>query len=403
MADIEIRPPTEDEYHLWWSQMRDGFLLPPQSPDDTLMSQALSLDRLRLVFAEDGTVVGTVGGFRTELLIHGKRCLAAAEGLGTIRTDFGGRGIFRTLCQELNDDAYAAGEWLAMTYTSHGGLHRGMGFGIASPHDILTVDVRDLAAIAGDPGVVRLVDRKTAIATLPGLHEQAMAARSAGLLRPPALWRAMLDRDPDDEWYDGWTSWRTAVIPDQGYVMYRAQEAAERHETGTLEIGELVAVTPEASAHLWRFLAGIDMVGTVIAPQRPLDDPLPHLLRDVYRVRRERASSLWLRIVDLGNAWRDRPFLADGDVTVELHDRTRPTNTGRWRLAVRDAVGEADRVDTAADLELDASDLGAVWLGGVRVTALVDAGRVVERTPGAAWKLSRMFAGPTAPWSSWWF
>lgn len=403
MADIEIRPPTEDEYPLWWSQMRDGFLMPPQSPSDTLMSEALDVNRLRLVFAEDGTVVGTVGAFRTDLMIHGKPVAAAAQGLGTIRTDFGGRGIFRTLCQELNEDAQANGEWLGMTFTSHGGLHRGMGFGIAAPHDILTLDVRELATIKGDASVVRLIDRPTAIATLPGLHERAMARRSAGLLRPPALWRAMLDHDPDDEWYGGWSSWKTAIVPDQGYVMYRARAAAERHQTGTLEIGELVAVTAEASAHLWRFLAGIDMVGTVVAPQRPQDDPLPHLLRDVYAIRRERASSLWVRIVDLGNAWRDRPFLADGELTVEVHDRTRPANTGRWRLAVRDGVGEADRVETAPDVELDASDLGAAWLGGTAVTSLVAAGRVVEHDAGAAWRLQQILAGPTAPWSSWWF
>lgn len=53
-----------------------------------------------------------------------------------------------------------------------------------------------------------------------------------------------------------------------------------------------------------------------------------------------------------------------------------------------------------ADLVLDAADLGAAYLGGTRFSALAQAGRVREETPGALDRAERLFAAHITPWCS---
>ena len=52
----------------------------------------------------------------------------------------------------------------------------------------------------------------------------------------------------------------------------------------------------------------------------------------------------------------------------------------------------------AGDVRLGASELGAIYLGGTRLTELADAGRVEELTPGAARSTSLAFLADRAPW-----
>ncbi|MDN5693204.1 MAG: sterol carrier protein domain-containing protein, partial [Micrococcaceae bacterium] len=58
----------------------------------------------------------------------------------------------------------------------------------------------------------------------------------------------------------------------------------------------------------------------------------------------------------------------------------------------------AERLADAAraDLALDVAHLSAVWLGGVRAGALVRAGVVDEREPGAAARLDALLAPAAA-------
>jgi hypothetical protein len=54
-------------------------------------------------------------------------------------------------------------------------------------------------------------------------------------------------------------------------------------------------------------------------------------------------------------------------------------------------------------LALDAAALAAMYLGGTAATTLLRAGRVAERTPGAAAAADRLLRSPVTPWLSVWF
>jgi predicted acetyltransferase len=65
---------------------------------------------------------------------------------------------------------------------------------------------------------------------------------------------------------------------------------------------------------------------------------------------------------------------------------------------VSDSEGTLEKASNAADIALDAFDLGATFLGGTTFNELVRAGRVEERTPGAIQRADSMFRTDRQPW-----
>lgn len=60
-----------------------------------------------------------------------------------------------------------------------------------------------------------------------------------------------------------------------------------------------------------------------------------------------------------------------------------PDNAGRYRLRTGpDGIAHCERTTEPADLACDIAALGAAYLGGTRLRALAEAGRVVELRPG---------------------
>ena len=105
-------------------------------------------------------------------------------------------------------------------------------------------------------------------------------------------------------------------------------------------------------------------------------------------------SSLWVRLVDVPAALAGRSYAADADVVLEVADAFCPWNTGRYRRA----GGGCERTDVEPDLALDASALGAAYLGGTLLTELAAAGRVSELRPGALARASAALRGAVPPW-----
>ena len=400
--DLHLRRPTsDDDFVAWWQQMRLGFFGPGQHPSNARSATVLDRDRLRLVTTDDGEVVGTIAAIAMEVAVHGARVPAGASCMGTTRTDMTGRGAFRQMITELEDDALAAGEPLLITCTPHGGLFGRFGYGPAWSSVDLEIPRRDLASVRGDRHRVTHVDRPTARAAFPTIHAEAMSQRAGGLLRPSAMWDVWLHDDPDADAVDGWSRLQTAHVPGEGYVVFRVRvDHAQWRNDALVEVVELVATTADATAALWSHVAAVDAADTVRAPRRPVDDALPHLLRDRYALDVHEGAPMWLRIADLGAAWRTCPREAQGEVLVEVHDEVRPDNAGVWRLAVTDEGPTADRVDATPGLELDTQHLAAAWFGGVGVGALAAAGHVRAQDPAAVVMLDRLLRGTRAPWAS---
>jgi predicted acetyltransferase len=89
-----------------------------------------------------------------------------------------------------------------------------------------------------------------------------------------------------------------------------------------------------------------------------------------------------------------RSFAAGGDVVVELTDPFVPENAGRWRIG----HGGAERVEEPAEISLDVTGLGSVYLGGFSFADLVRASRARELVVGAVERADAIFRTDAAPW-----
>lgn len=101
---------------------------------------------------------------------------------------------------------------------------------------------------------------------------------------------------------------------------------------------------------------------------------------------------------DVAAALAARTYGAAGSAVIDVADSCRKDVPGRYRLdAGEDGTATCRRTDDLPDLALDVAELGAAYLGGVRLTTLQRAGLVSEITPGAVARADALFATPTAP------
>jgi predicted acetyltransferase len=179
-------------------------------------------------------------------------------------------------------------------------------------------------------------------------------------------------------------------------VSYRVVEKAS-HDLAEYELRlrELRALSDDVEAVLWQFVFGVDLVTTVKAEWRPVDDPLRWRLTDPRRVRVTRFGDLlWLRPVDMVAALSSRGYSSDDTLVLDVTDEFCPWNTGRYSVD-----GGGSSVTTRpADLALPVDALGAAFLGGVTFTTLARAGRVEGRNAGALARADALFAAHRAPW-----
>jgi len=126
------------------------------------------------------------------------------------------------------------------------------------------------------------------------------------------------------------------------------------------------------------------------------------MLADRRRARAYLADGLWIRLIDVGAALRQRRYACAADVVIEVTDELLRANAGRWRLQ---CPGPADggtvsceRTTAAADIVLPVAALGAGYLGGTRLGGLAAAGLVSERKHGTLARLSAALYSDPAPW-----
>ncbi|KZB80071.1 GNAT family N-acetyltransferase [Amycolatopsis regifaucium] len=305
--------------------------------------------------------------------------------------------LTRVMRAQLHGLHEGGGEPFAALWASEAVIYPRFGYGLAT--QFYRAKVRAKSAFRPGVGLeaepVREIKRAQAIPLIKSIYEKEASQRVGALDRPESTWEFILD-DPEYR-RQGATALKFAVLPD-GYVIYRVKnDWNEEGPRGILTVQELVATTPEAYATLYRFLLDYDLVVTV-ETFAALDEPLIHLLDNPRAMTRSAGDSLWFRLVDVDRALITRHYNAPVDLVLGVRDAFCPWNTGNWRLVTAaDGHAEVTRVEDAPDLELDVTDLGAIFLGGTRPSTLAAAGRIKERTAGAVSRATAAFATDREP------
>ncbi len=192
--------------------------------------------------------------------------------------------------------------------------------------------------------------------------------------------------------------YRTAEGDVAGLAVYSADDhwADAKVPQNTVQVRDLLAVTPQAERALWQFLCSIDWVLKVRTGYRAPDDLAPQLLPDPRSARVVSAADfLWVRVLDVVRALGARTYEVPGVLVLEVTDGTGPA-AGRYRLDA--GTGVCERTEEAADLRLDVAELGSLYLGDASAVRLAALGRIAEERPGAAALADAVFRTARRPW-----
>jgi predicted acetyltransferase len=400
---VEIRSCRPDEFHtfLQTCEAAFGHLV----KDDTVERhrRIMSSDRMFAAFEGD-VMVGTAASFPFTLTVPGGELSASGVTMVGVLPSHRRRGVLTELMRLQLLDAHDRGEPVAVLWASEGAIYGRFGYGVATRQCEMNIE-RDRALFRGSPppqGRTRLVNDQEAAEVLPEVYERVRRATPGMYARSLQWWQAHTLPDAEEERGGGGPIFRALWEIDdraEAYAFYRVHSGwDEGMPSGWLEVEEAVATSPVATREIWRFLFGVDLVSRVRTHFLPLSHPLFHMLREPRRLRLAVKDGLHARVVDLPAALAARSYGADGTLVLEVADPLCSWNEGRWRLEAFGGSGRVHKTSDPPDARLTAEELGAVYLGGVGLAELAQAGRVEELRPGAVREATHMFAGDIPPW-----
>lgn len=400
----EIRTITDEDVALFRSRVSRGF-------GGDLDSDESAEERFEALFEKDRTlavfdgndIIGTGGAISFGLTVPGEAEVAmGGTTIVTVQPTHRRRGVLRALMDRHLDDVGAREEPLAGLWASESSIYGRFGYGPATYRHVAGFGANALTFLADPPTEsVRLMEADEAEPIIRPVYEQVRPTRAGMLTRSDAWWQHRQLADPQSS-RGGKSARRFAIFEESGvvsgYATYRQKDNWEDFiSDGLIDVIELVATSTAAHAGLWAFLSNIDLFPNVDWWNMPVDDTLPLKVADPRRIRRKLRDGLWLRVMDVAEALAARRYEADGVVTFEVHDATRPDNSGTYRLEVSGGVGNCERVSADPDIAFDADVLGSLYLGGGDALGLAFAGRI-EGEPGAVTTFHRMMRTDRSPW-----
>lgn len=398
--DLEFRSIDENEFEEFIRAVERGFGGHP-TPEEIAIERSVAEIPRNMVAIDRGRFVGTTGAYTFELTVPGGVAPMAGVTAVAVNPTHRRRGILTEMMRRQLEEIRERGEPLAGLFASEGSIYGRFGYGLAAPGTHVKIE-RDRSAFSHPHhphGQIEMTEREDAMGAMPSVYERVAPGQPGTLGRTTSWWEY---RFADlESWRDGASPYFFALHRDggdvDGYVVYRVKHEWHAVPRSQLQVRELVASNLEAYADLWRFCFDHDLIHEIEAWGRPLDEPLLHMVAEPRRLGLRVIDMLYLRLVDVAGAMQARRYRVPGTLTIEVRDSVCPWNDGVYTLEGGPdgaTVGQGGE----PDLALDATTLGAAYLGGPRFATLARAGRVEEIRPGALARADGMFGWDPAPW-----
>ncbi|MCK2217939.1 GNAT family N-acetyltransferase [Actinomadura sp. ATCC 31491] len=404
---FSIRPIAESEWSAYVRVLDEGFgWTTPPGLAERFKSET-EFDRTLAVFDGD-VMIGTTGVLSFGMAVPGgtTRPVAGVTAVSVLPSHRR-RGVLSQMMRRQLADVRERGEAVAALYASESAIYGRFGYGRAASELSFRIGTRASAFVAGapsDPSLRLRIARPADVrADLERLFASVVTARPGRYGRNAALWDGTLGDEEFDQ--RGLGSLRCVLAEDdrgvRGYALFRVKTAWDDNgmPDGELHLRELEAADPAAYALLWRNVLDRDLVSTVRAGSRPVDDPLQALLADPRQLRATWGDELWVRLVEVDRALTGRAYAAPVDLVIEVEDDVCPWNAGRWRLTADAAGAECKQVEDEPDLTVPVAALGSAYLGDGQLGPLLAAGLLREHNPGAVRALATAMSWSPKPWA----
>ena len=406
---IEIRTVRTDQYAAYVQAIGTGFLDRPDA-DPIAEQVATSWDPDRAWAAFDGdTICGTFRSWATDLTVPGGQALpASAVAAVSVLPTHRRRGILTRLAAAEHEAIRERGEAFGLLNASEYPIYGRFGYGPGLRVATWTLQA-GRTGFHGDPvaNVELVAPDADAAATIRSVFEAWRSRQPGEIRRRDYAWDDALGLRASP-WGPPWKGFlavhRDASGQADGYARYRGKEHFEdRQPASTITVDELHALTDEAYAALWRFLAEVDLVTTVKAEGRRLSERLPWLLTNARAaIPSDVGDGMWVRLFDVPRALAARSYEREGRVVIEVID---PQDDGPLRVELDASPNGATcrPTDRSADLTLPVAALGAAYLGGARLRDATIGTGADEHTPGTLATLDALLRTPDEPWCSTFF
>jgi predicted acetyltransferase len=401
---VEIRAVPPSDARRWFESVNFAFAEHVEEEQWTLDSQIIPADRI--LGAYDGErIVGGGAAFSFEMTVPGGRTVPAGgvTMVGVLPTHRR-QGILRQLMALQLADVSARGEAFAALWASEGSIYQRFGYGLATLNG--TVDIERERATFRHPlepsGRVDLLTAEEARPHMEAVYDVVRARTPGFYVRSEKWWDVWL-ADPEFRRRDLSRKFYAVHFAEDGaadaYCVYRIKSDWQPSgPANTLMITEIAAIDPDATAQMWRYAFGVDLMAHIRSRLGPANHPLLLMVSEPRRLSLRVGDGVWVRILDVKAALEGRGYASDGTLVIQVDDEFMPEVAGKWRLSSAGGRATVTETSDAPDLRLDITDLGAVYLGGITFAQLGNAGRTSEVTAGARATADRMFSSDIPPW-----
>lgn len=360
----ELRVTAPEEWRAAADTMALALHTPPMG-DEKWASEWVqrSWEGTHSISAWDGDrCVGHGGFYYFETVVPGgERVLTGGVTRVGVRQTHTRQGILTAIMRRMLHDAHDQQHPLASLRASEAVIYQRFGFGVSGEAIDIEITRPRLRPDIGTSGSIVAVGRDEVLDVVPPLYERIAFTRPGVIGRPDWMWGRYLE-----EFVDGSKARQVLLHLDadgtpDGFVDVETRwDDDDRYAIA--DVNDLWGATPDVEAALWRYVVDIDLVRTIKASERPVDDLVKWFLVD----RRDmRVTSVWdeqwVRVVDVDAALQSRSYASDETLTIAVRDTILGHNNGTWRIS----GGKVERstAPVSADLTIDVVALGAAYMG----------------------------------------
>lgn len=399
---LEFRLTTLDDYEQL-AEMESRAFYNRSSPE--------MVERMRKFFPPEWTVGAFVDGrpvaaTRTiphERRIHGAKMRFGAVGPVASMAAFRRQGYAaRTLMMSL-ELMRERGQVLSGLHTPHDALYRRYGWERAEFKKHYEFPPKDVVLRFRPTGGHTVPAFADDWPRLDAIFRRGTENRNGPFVRSEVWWRESVMRtwDQGQRVPTDAVVWVDADGQDQGYVVYlnRGMGPDGGWQRNEVWIRDIVALTQDAYLGLWLHMLTHDLAEQIAVEVHP-DDPFRDSIENPFKVRATFAEGAMLRVVDVENALAQRPSVGtrQAAVTIGIEDQTLSFNNGNWRIETADGRTNAERTNSAPDIEMTVNTLAPLFTGFLKPHVAASTGFIRVNRTEAVDELAQVFAVSDPPY-----